>query len=89
ASCGESAGFTFSVVVRERGPSFPRQVTIFKSDDGPAPSQVIFSAGRTLTLLTANSSDKPGARYSVTIEPGSLRPSKVWRFRGGRLRGGS
>lgn len=88
-NCGARSAFTYTVVVRELGHSFPRQSTIFKSFDGPIPTEVSFSTDRTLTLLTASSNDKPAERYTVTIDRRSLRPDKVWRFRRGRLRGGS
>lgn len=88
-NCGEATAFTYSVVVRELGPSFPRQSTIFKSHNGPIPSEVIFSTDRTLTLLTGKPSDKIPGRYTVTIERKNLRPDKVWRFRRGPMQGGS
>ena len=88
-NCGETTSFTYTVVVRELGPSFPRQGTIFKSHNGPVPTEVIFSTDRTLTLLTGKPGDKIPGRYTVTIERKSLRPDKVWRFRRGPMRGGS
>lgn len=88
-SCGESAAFTYTVVVRELGPSFPRQSTIFTSVDKPVPAGVNFSTERTLTLLTGKPSDTRQGRYTVTIERNSLRPDKVWRFPRGPMRGGS
>ncbi|MCZ6858936.1 MAG: hypothetical protein O7I42_01415 [Alphaproteobacteria bacterium] len=88
-NCGETTAFTYTVVVRELGPSFPRQSTIFKSFDGPIPTEVSFSTDRTLTLLTGKPSDKILGRYTVTIERKSLRPDKVWRFRRGPMRDGS
>ena len=88
-NCGETTAFTYTVVVRELGPSFPRQSTIFKSSGGPIPTEVIFSTDRTLTLLTGKPSDKIPGRYTVTIERKRLRPDKVWRFRRGPMPGGS
>ncbi len=87
-NCRETTAFAYTVVVRELGPSFPRQSTIFKSVDSPVPAEVSFSTDRTLTLLTAESNDNPPGRYTVTIERKSLLPDKVWRFRRGPLRGG-
>jgi hypothetical protein len=88
-NCGETTGFTYTVVVRELGPSFPRQSTIFKSSESPVPSEVTFSTERTLTLLATKPNEKLAQRYTVTIERRSLRPDKVWRFRRGPIRNGS
>jgi len=88
-NCGEAAGFTYTVVVRELGPSFPRQSTIFKSSESPVPSEVTFATERTLTLLATKPDEKLAQRYTVTINRRNLRPDKVWRFRRGPIRNGS
>lgn len=88
-NCAGTSAFTYIVVVRELGPSFPRQSTIFKSFDSPVPTEVNFSTDRTLTLLATKPSEKLPERYTVTIDRRSLRPDKVWRFRRGPLRDGS
>jgi len=79
-NCGGMSTFTYTVVVRELGPSFPRQTTIFKSTAKPIPVEASFSTARTLTLLTAGENEKPPVRFTVTIERKTFRPDKVWRF---------
>ncbi len=88
-NCGETAGFTYTVVVRELGPSFPRQSTIFRSSESPVPTEVTFSTERTLTLLATKPNETLPGRYTVTIDRRNLRPDKVWRFRRGPIRNGS
>lgn len=85
-NCPQGAAFAYTVVVRELGPSFPRQSTIFKSIGSPVPAGVSFSTDRTLTVLTGKPSDTNPGRYTVTIERKNLRPDKVWRFRRGPMR---
>jgi len=78
--CGMTREYTYRVSVRELGPSIPRQAMIFQSFGRPAPSEVVFSKDRTISVLIKSGNAEAAPRYTVTIDRKTFKPDKVWRF---------
>ncbi|HUT49344.1 MAG TPA: hypothetical protein VM325_08390 [Alphaproteobacteria bacterium] len=78
--CGVTREFTYRVSVRELGPSVPRQTMIFQSFGRPAPSEVVFTKDRTISVLIKSNNAEAAPRYTVTIDRKTFKPDKVWRF---------
>jgi len=78
--CGVTREFTYRVSVRELGPSVPRETMIFQSFGRPAPSEVVFTGGGTISVLIKSSNAEAAPRYTVTIDRKTFKPDRVWRF---------
>lgn len=82
-NCGATEVFTYRVVVREIGAVIPRQTKVFESYGKPIPADVAFITSRVLSVVAKSENGRDGERFTVSLDPETLRPDRVWRFPGG------